>query len=161
MSEEADISLNCPNDTTRRSLLQTLLGFFLVACGATFLGPLFAYLSPRRVNGGKQVLLGDDNRPIRSNDLEGKPYLIGMGIDGEPTIVISYGGELRAFTAVCTHLGCLVKWEVGKSEFLCPCHAGRFDAQGVNIAGPPPKPLKRYRAYITPENTIGLEEKAA
>ena len=38
----------------------------------------------------------------------------------------------------CTHLGCMVQWNSNAQEFLCPCHAGVFDADGKNIAGPPP-----------------------
>ncbi len=48
----------------------------------------------------------------------------------------------------CTHLGCMVQWNSSAQEFLCPCHAGVFDADGKNIAGPPPRPLNRYDAKV-------------
>lgn len=44
-------------------------------------------------------------------------------------------------SAVCSHLGCLVNYNKEKQEFLCPCHGGRYDRAGKNIAGPPPTPL--------------------
>jgi menaquinol-cytochrome c reductase iron-sulfur subunit len=48
----------------------------------------------------------------------------------------------------CTHLGCMTQWNGSAHEFLCPCHAGVFDADGKNIAGPPPRPLDRYEVKL-------------
>lgn len=48
----------------------------------------------------------------------------------------------------CTHMGCPVGWSQGAKRFLCPCHGGAFTADGVNVAGPPPRPLDRYQAII-------------
>jgi cytochrome b6-f complex iron-sulfur subunit len=49
-----------------------------------------------------------------------------------------------AFSRRCTDLGCLVSWSKPRGQFVCPCHQGVFDRNGVNIAGPPPRPLDRY-----------------
>jgi cytochrome b6-f complex iron-sulfur subunit len=48
------------------------------------------------------------------------------------------------FSATCSHLGCLVNYHKDKQEFVCPCHGGRYDLTGKNIAGPPPAPLTRF-----------------
>jgi len=45
-------------------------------------------------------------------------------------------------SAVCTHLGCIVQWQEEEDLFLCPCHAGRFAADGTVISGPPPEALE-------------------
>lgn len=42
---------------------------------------------------------------------------------------------------VCTHLGCIPKFSSEKQEFLCACHGGVFNSSGVNLAGPPPRPM--------------------
>lgn len=47
----------------------------------------------------------------------------------------------HALSARCTHKGCVVAWSAGTRQFHCPCHGGKFDAQGRPIAGPPPSPL--------------------
>lgn len=52
-------------------------------------------------------------------------------------------GGLVALSAVCPHLGCIVQWERGRQEFLCPCHAGYFTPGGKVISGPPPRALAR------------------
>ena len=53
------------------------------------------------------------------------------------------GEEFVAISAVCTHLGCNVRFEEERNEFVCPCHAGIYDENGINIAGPPPAPLTK------------------
>jgi len=51
------------------------------------------------------------------------------------------GGNLRVFSSTCTHLACNVIWREEERVFVCPCHSGRFDAEGKRIAGPPTRPL--------------------
>ncbi len=48
-------------------------------------------------------------------------------------------GELRVLSAICPHLGCSVSWQQGQDEFVCPCHGGRFQANGTHVSGPPPR----------------------
>ena len=45
-------------------------------------------------------------------------------------------GRLYARSAICTHLGCLVRWEQREREFECPCHGAAFDAAGRMKYGP-------------------------
>lgn len=53
-------------------------------------------------------------------------------------------GEVRAFSAVCTHLGCIVTWQPGPNHvWYCPCHKGKYGRQGEVVGGPPPRPLDR------------------
>lgn len=51
------------------------------------------------------------------------------------------GGNLRIFSSTCTHLACNVIWREEEEVFVCPCHSGRFNGDGRNIAGPPTRPL--------------------
>lgn len=62
--------------------------------------------------------------------------------DGSPDILIrDSAGNLKAFSAVCTHAGCTVGYENG--TIVCPCHGGEYNAEtGEVIAGPPPAPLE-------------------
>ena len=52
--------------------------------------------------------------------------------------------KVLAISAGCTHLGCIVTWDEGQQIFKCPCHDGRFDAEGNVLSGPPPAPLNRH-----------------
>jgi len=54
-----------------------------------------------------------------------------------------------AFSAVCTHLGCTVKFEPELNRIHCSCHGGVYDPHtGKNVSGPPPKPLKAYKVDV-------------
>ena len=52
-------------------------------------------------------------------------------------------GELHIYSAVCTHLGCIVSWNPLEKSFDCPCHGSRFSASsGKVINGPAISPIK-------------------
>ncbi|MFN3739932.1 MAG: ubiquinol-cytochrome c reductase iron-sulfur subunit [Thermodesulfovibrionales bacterium] len=62
-----------------------------------------------------------------------------------------------ALSPVCTHLGCIVKWNRIKKEFVCPCHGGRYSMDGEVIGGPPPLPLMKLPLKIEDERVfVGL-----
>ncbi len=50
-------------------------------------------------------------------------------------------GELHMRSAVCPHLGCIVKWNPAASTWDCPCHGSRFDPLGGVLNGPAAKDL--------------------
>lgn len=64
---------------------------------------------------------------------------VGSGVvyDGPKVVVTQPAeGDIRGFTAVCPHQGCLVS-EVSNNEILCPCHGSLFSAEdGAVITGP-------------------------
>jgi Rieske Fe-S protein len=49
-----------------------------------------------------------------------------------------------AITSRCSHLGCSVLWVEASERFVCPCHGSVFDAEGVRVSGPAPRPLDRF-----------------
>jgi len=73
---------------------------------------------------------------------------------GVPALVLRTPESLRAFSLICTHLGCVVQWQKDKNEFYCPCHDGRFDEFGDVLAGPPPIPLEQYTVRVDGESVI-------
>jgi cytochrome b6-f complex iron-sulfur subunit len=62
--------------------------------------------------------------------------------------IVSSSGNLTVLSAVCSHLGCLVNYRKESKEFLCPCHGGKYNITGRNIAGPPPAPLTSYPVEV-------------
>ncbi|MCB9459231.1 MAG: Rieske 2Fe-2S domain-containing protein [Anaerolineaceae bacterium] len=57
-------------------------------------------------------------------------------------------GGFLALYQKCTHLGCAVPWEPEKGQFVCPCHASAFEADGEVINPPAPRPLDRFPVTI-------------
>ncbi|HVY15972.1 MAG TPA: Rieske (2Fe-2S) protein [Rhodopila sp.] len=52
--------------------------------------------------------------------------------------------KVVAFSAICTHAGCLVSnWIALTHHLRCPCHGSEYDPAngGVVVAGPAPQPL--------------------
>lgn len=62
--------------------------------------------------------------------------------------IVSSPDKLAVLSAVCSHLGCLVNYRKETREFICPCHGGKYDIAGKNIAGPPPMPLTAYPVEV-------------
>lgn len=61
---------------------------------------------------------------------------------------IDEAGTPFVLSGTCTHLGCTVRWSEDASEFQCPCHGGRFHADGSVAGGPPPEPLRQLAARV-------------
>jgi menaquinol-cytochrome c reductase iron-sulfur subunit len=57
-------------------------------------------------------------------------------------------GVLRILSPVCPHLGCSVQWVDAQGKFICPCHSGEFSAEGVRLAGPPPRSMDSLEAKV-------------
>jgi cytochrome b6-f complex iron-sulfur subunit len=73
-----------------------------------------------------------------------------------PVLVMRTRESLRAFSLICTHLGCMVEWQANKKEFYCACHSGRYDEFGEVLAGPPPIPLEQIPINVEGETvTVG------
>jgi len=66
-----------------------------------------------------------------------------------PALVLNTPQGLKAYSAVCTHFACIVKWDPGINQIMCPCHEGYFDSlDGGVISGPPPTPLAALKVEV-------------
>jgi len=63
----------------------------------------------------------------------------------KPAIVVrTADGEVRAFSAVCTHLECTVQYKADTAQLWCACHNGTYDLGGHVVSGPPPRGLEKF-----------------
>ena len=65
-------------------------------------------------------------------------------VDGKFWLVNTTDEGVRALYMVCTHLGCLYKWEPSTVRFECPCHGSKFSREGYYIEGPAPRSLDTF-----------------
>jgi Rieske Fe-S protein len=66
-----------------------------------------------------------------------------LEIDGRPVAADrDADGVVTLRSAICTHMGCQVRWNPAETTWDCPCHGSRFTPAGKVIAGPAEAPLK-------------------
>jgi cytochrome b6-f complex iron-sulfur subunit len=134
----------------RRNFVNWLLGTSLGATFLSILYPIIEFLIPPVIAEAQQ------NNAVAAtvNELKpntGKIFKFGAS----PGIVIrTRSGEFRAFSAICTHLNCTVQYLDDIEHIWCACHNGHYDLNGINIAGPPPRPLEQYTVNISGEDII-------
>ena len=116
----------------------------------SFVYPAIRYVIPPPVSeSGSRSVVAAKVGEVKDNSA--KVFRFGS----EPAILIRTAeGQYRAFTAVCTHLGCTVQYRTDLHEIWCPCHNGMYNLQGRNISGPPPRPLTEYAVHIQGEQII-------
>ena len=136
---------------TRRSFLDLVIAVFSAITAAALAIPALAYLWPAARGGGVERVQLEGAADMTA----GQSKTIRVG--STAVVVVKDRDGFNAFSAVCTHLGCLVTWSGEQKQFFCPCHAAVFGADGGVLSGPPPTPLVRYtvtelgdKVYISP-----------
>jgi len=130
----------------RRQILNWFLGTSLSALFAAVVYPIVRFISPPEQPEAttNRVEAGQTNDPA----LLDKGFKI-VRFGAEPVILIRVGaGDLRAFSATCTHLGCIVEYQKSYKRIWCNCHNGQYNLEGEVVAGPPPRPLARYDVHV-------------
>jgi Rieske Fe-S protein len=132
-------------------LLGTTVGGMLVAV----LYPVVRYLVPPSAG---ESTVNSVTLSIKASDVKPNSGQIFKFGDKPGILIRTPSGELRAFTAVCTHLGCIVQYSSKESEIWCACHNGHYDLHGRNISGPPPKPLAPYSVNVRGDQIVVSKE---
>jgi len=127
--------------------------YLVAASGAFAAGSIGAALwaNLQRVNSGApQPIVALSEVPA------GSEHLFRYPTESDPAILLHLpDGELRAFSQKCTHLGCVVFYEVDRGRVYCPCHDGVFDPRtGAPQAGPPDRPLGRIDIEVRDDGVV-------
>ena len=137
--------------TVPASNRRALLACAGAACAAVLAG-CSRYNSGNGIAGGQSASAGSSSAaPASAAGSNGSAVLarttdipVGGGkILAGPKIVITQpkAGSFKAFTAVCTHLGCTVG-SVSGGTINCPCHGSKFSVtNGSVVNGPASSPL--------------------
>ena len=134
----------------RRAFTNYLLGSSLGATALAVLYPVLEFLIPPAISEAQQNnVLAASAGELKPNS--GKIFRFGT----RPGILIRTAeGELRAFSASCTHLNCTVQYREELHRIWCACHGGQFDLNGINVAGPPHRPLEQYDVNVANDDVF-------
>ena len=128
-------------DPTRRRFINWWLGTTVGAFLASVLYPVTRYLIPPEI---AESTAASVTLPVKLDEVKpNSGHIFKFG--NRPAILVrTASGDLKAFSAVCTHLNCTVQYRADLSHIWCACHNGHFDLNGQNIGGPPPRPLDAF-----------------
>jgi cytochrome b6-f complex iron-sulfur subunit len=133
-----------PVQKTRRDFLKYLLTGGIAGLAISIFYPIISYLKPPKQN---EVEVSSVKVGKLSEIEKDSGRIIRFG--NKPVILLrTKTGELRALSAVCTHLNCTVQFRKDLELIWCACHNGKYDLNGRNISGPPPRPLAPYRVVV-------------
>ncbi|MHA0286181.1 QcrA and Rieske domain-containing protein [Mycobacterium sp. C3-094] len=78
----------------------------------------------------------------------GSGVIVGKTVVTQPT-----AGDFKAFSAVCTHSGCLVN-KIADGTIDCPCHGSKFSLDGAVVNGPAKKPLEPVAIRVQGDSIV-------
>ena len=136
-----------PGGFDRRTFLDALLAVGFVSTAAAIAYPVSRFLIPP-----------ESGQPAVGTTVAGKASALKPNsglifpLGSKPAIVVrTADGDVRAFSAVCTHLDCTVQYKADTSQLWCACHNGTYDLSGNVVSGPPPRGLEQLKVNLQGE----------
>jgi Rieske Fe-S protein len=136
---------------SRRGMVDWVLGTSLGAFLLSVFYPIARYLVPPAA---AEPSVASVTVPIKASEVKPNTGHI-FKFGNRPAILIRTArGELRAFSAICTHLNCTVQYRPDLAHIWCACHNGHYDLNGRNIQGPPPRPLEMFVVNVRSDEIV-------
>jgi cytochrome b6-f complex iron-sulfur subunit len=131
----------------RRTFLDALLAAGFVSTAAAIAYPVARFVIPP-ASGEPATASAVAGKASALKPNSGRIFKFGS----KPAIVVrTADGEVRAFSAVCTHLDCTVQFKADTSQLWCACHNGTYDLGGNVVSGPPPRGLEQFVVNVRGE----------
>ena len=139
-----------PKLPERRRFLDYLIGTSVFATLAAIFYPIAKFMVPPEVvEAQANSMVVGKNAEFATNS--GKIFKFGS----KPGLIIrTETGDLKAFSASCTHLACIVQYDPASKQIICACHNGKYDLTGKNVSGPPPRPLTPLKVNVVNEEIV-------
>lgn len=154
-------------DMGRRQFMNLLAFGTITGTALGALYPVVKFFIPPSSGGGGGGVTAKD---ALGNDIIVSDFLanhsagdrtLAQGLKGDPTYMVVTEDKAIAdygINAVCTHLGCVVPWNVNENKFKCPCHGSQYNSEGKVIRGPAPLSLALVHATVTEDEKISLTQ---
>ena len=145
----------------RRSFLRIIgWGSFFITFGISIIGTV-RFLFPRVLFEQPSTFkIGSpDEFKINTEPDKNGVFQVNEGWKKEQSVwIVVDKNRIYALNAKCTHLGCTPNWFADERTFKCPCHGSQFHGNGVNFAGPAPRPLDRFKISIGDDGKIIIDK---
>ncbi|MEI6649246.1 MAG: TQO small subunit DoxD [Actinomycetes bacterium] len=137
-----------PNLSNRREVVR-LIGVGVAAVAGALAGGALKRKIDIPISGSAIAKLSD--LPIGST-------LTFQATDGTPAILFRTKVGVFAYSATCTHQGCVVAYSATSHLIECPCHGAAYDPNkgAAVVAGPAPAPLAKIKVAISGANIVQI-----
>lgn len=135
-----------PEEQARRRFLLLLGSGALGVAGLGLTGATLRFIEPN--------VLFEEERRFAVGRPEDVPVGTVLVLVRQRVFVVREPRGFYALSAVCTHLGCITRYEAEQRGFFCPCHGSRYSLSGTVTGGPAPQALIRLQLSIEQEQLI-------
>ena len=109
------------------------------------------FLSPKVVKEKSQVFNAGALENFSLNSVT-------LNAENRTYIIREKDGGIYAVSALCTHLGCLTRYNENKDVITCPCHGTKFSKTGSVLEGPTDKTLPRFSVHLNNNKEIIVDK---
>lgn len=134
---------------SRRDFLSRCGWFITLATAGGFTGASIRYLWPN--------VLYEPPMAYRIGGPSDYPEGVDFVAD-KRIFVVRHGNIIKVVSAVCTHIGCTVRWNAERNCWECPCHGSIFNNEGIRTAGPARSQLPWYNVSLTADGRLFVNE---
>lgn len=135
-----------PQEQARRRFLLLVGSGALGAAGLGLAAATLRFIEPN--------VLFEEERRFAVGRPEDVPVGTVLVLVRQRVFVVREARGFYALSAVCTHLGCITRYEAERRGFFCPCHGSRYSLGGAVTAGPAPQSLVRLQLTIEREQLV-------
>ena len=144
-------------DMGRRQFMNLLTFGTITGTALGALYPVVKYFIPPSKGGTGGGVIAKDalGNPISASEFlnthNARERALAQGLKGDPTyVVVTEDKQIADYgiNAICTHLGCVVPWNIAENKFKCPCHGSQYDSTGKVVRGPAPRSLALVHATV-------------
>jgi cytochrome b6-f complex iron-sulfur subunit len=135
---------------TRRSFLAEALVSWIILMLLPIIYGITKYILPSKISEAVQ----ESMKAAKVYEITPQTSKL-VRFNNKPVLIIrNERGQIKALSAVCTHLGCIIQYLPVQRNFHCNCHGSIFDTDGKNISGPAPIPLAQFKVDIKSDDII-------
>lgn len=130
----------------RRHFIKKSASILVMVAGVVAAVSYLRQLFPRLAGGKRRISIGDPRQlPVDTYTF----------IDAHSLFVYRDHEGIKAVSAVCTHLGCIL--EKSTDGFECPCHGSCYNNNGEVLSGPAPRDLSWFQVSRAADGKIVVD----